>query len=115
MIINYQFVSAAIGFVIGVLILTLIRKNHLHSGYAVWWLGVAGSIMLFGSFPKLIDKIGYLMGVSYPPVLLIVLGVCVIMVKILTMDIERTRQEKKLRRLVQRLAILEAQKKDSED
>ncbi len=112
MFIGYQLISAAIGFVIGVTILVLIRRNHLHSGYAVWWLGVAGSIMIFGSFPKLIDKVGYLLGVSYPPVLLIVLGVCVIMVKILTMDIERTRQEKKLRRLVQRLAILEVKKKE---
>ncbi len=112
MFIGYQLISAAIGFVIGVTILVLIRRNHLHSGYAVWWLGVAGSIMIFGSFPKLIDKVGYLLGVSYPPVLLIVLAVCVIMVKILTMDIERTRQEKKLRRLVQRLAILEVKKKE---
>ena len=112
MFLSYQIISAAIGFVIGVTILVMIRKNHLHSGYAVWWLGVAGSIMLFGSFPKLIDKVGQVLGVSYPPVLLIVLGVCVIMVKILTMDIERTRQEKKLRRLVQRLAILEAKKKE---
>ncbi len=111
MFMSYQFISAAIGFVIGATILVLIRKNHLHSGYAVWWLGVAASIMFFGSFPKLIDRIGYLLGVSYPPVLLIVLGVCIIMVKILTMDIERTRQEKNLRRLVQRLAILEARKK----
>ena len=112
MFIGYQLISAAIGFVIGVTILVLIRKNHLHSGYAVWWLGVAGFIMLFGRFPQLIDRVGHLLGVSSPPVVLIVLGVCVIMVKSVIMDIERTRQEKKLRRLVQRLAILEAKKKE---
>ena len=114
MSISYQFISGAIGLVIGGTILVLIRKNHLHSGYAVWWFGVAASVMLCGSFPRLTDKVGQLLGVSYPPVLLIVIGMCILMVKILTMDIERTRQEKNLRRLVQRLAILEAQKKESD-
>ncbi len=111
MIFGYQVISATIGLVIGVVILLLIRKNHLHSGYAIWWIFAAAAIIIFGSFPQLIDKIGYTLGVAYPPVLLIILGVCVILVKILTMDMERTRQEKKLRRLVQRLALLEAEKK----
>lgn len=109
---GYQLISAVIGLVIGVVILLLIRKNHLHSGYAIWWIFAAAAIIVSGSFPTLIDKIGYALGVSYPPVLLVILGVCIILVKILTMDIERTRQEKKLRRLVQRLALLEAEKKE---
>ena len=112
---GYQLISAAIGCGIGISILVLIRKNHLHSGYAVWWFLTAASIMLFGSFPWLIDTIGHSFGVSYPPILLIVFGVCVLMVKILIMDIERTKQEQKLRRLVQRLALLEAMKSDNRE
>lgn len=113
MVLSYQFISAAIGIVIGVTILSLIRKNHLHSAYAIWWFCVAAGIMVLGSFPKLVDTIGHLIGVSYPPILLIVTGVCIVLLKILTMDIERTRQEQKLRRLVQRLAILEEKKGSS--
>ncbi len=109
---SYQFISAGIGCGIGVAILYLIRKNHLHSAYAIWWFLSAASIMVLGSFPQLVDKIGHYLGISYPPVLLIIFGVCVIMIKILTMDIERTKQEQKLRRLVQRLALLEEIKKD---
>lgn len=108
---GYQLISAAIGCGIGISILFLIRKNHLHSGYAIWWFLTAASIMLFGSFPRLIDKVGHFFGVNYPPILLLVFGVCILMVKILIMDIERTKQEQKLRRLVQRLALLEEIKK----
>ena len=111
---SYQFISAGIGFVIGVTILYLIRKNHLHSGYALWWFLSAASIMVLGSFPRLVDKVGHFLGVSYPPILLIIFAVCIIMIKILTMDIERTKQEQKLRRLVQRLALLEEIKEKRE-
>jgi hypothetical protein len=37
-----------------------------------------------------------------------VLGMGLILIKVLTMDLERSRQERKLRRLAQRLAMLEA-------
>ncbi len=37
------------------------------------------------------------------------------MVKILFMDIERTKQEQKIRRLIQRLAILEKMEKSLDD
>lgn len=104
---GYQLISAVIGIAIGVTIIVLIRKNHLHSGYAAWWLLTAAAILTFGMFPELVDKVGYLLGVAYPPVLLIIIGVCVMLVKVLIMDIERTKQEQKLRRLVQRLALLE--------
>ena len=113
MFIHYQYISAAIGVVIGLLILGLIRKNHLHSGYAVWWLCVAAAIMVLGGYPELVDYAGRILGIAYPPILLIVLGVCVVLLKILTMDIERTRQEQQLRRLAQRLAMLEEQKAQS--
>ncbi len=113
MFMHYQFISSAIGVVIGLLILGLIRKNHLHSGYAVWWLCVAAAIMVLGGFPELVDYTGCILGIAYPPILLIVLGVCIVLLKILTMDIERTRQEQQLRRLAQRLAMLEEQKAQS--
>ena len=104
---GYQLVSAAIGIAIGATILVLIRKKHLHSGYAGWWLIAAAGTITFGIFPGLIDKAGHLLGVTYPPVLLIIIGVCAMLVKILFMDIDRTKQERQLRRLAQRFALLE--------
>jgi hypothetical protein len=45
----------------------------------------------------------------------IVLALAALLVKILTMDLERTRQEVMLRRLAQRLAMLEGQRPSNED
>jgi hypothetical protein len=50
---------------------------------------------------------GVLMGVSYPPILAVVVGLGLVLIKMLTMDVERSRQERKIRRLTQQLAILE--------
>jgi len=107
--ITYQITSMAIGVIIAVVILFLVRRDHLHGPYAVWWIGAAITIGTLGFFPRFFDYLAVYLGVSYPPMLAIVLGFSMLLVKILTMDLERSRQERLIRRLAQRLAMLEAQ------
>ncbi|ADE16679.1 conserved hypothetical protein [Nitrosococcus halophilus Nc 4] len=106
--IDYQWTSTFIGVLIAGLILFLVRRDHLHGPYAVWWLVVATTVVVLGVFPGLFDKVAPFFGVAYPPILAVVLGMGLLLLKVLTMDLERSRQERRLRRLVQRLAILEA-------
>ena len=106
-VIAYQLTAALIGLSIGGLILWLVRKNHLHGPYAVWWIAVAVGVILLGLFPQVVNPVAGWLGVSYPPILAIVLALAALLVKVLTMDLERTRQEIMLRRLAQRLAMLE--------
>lgn len=107
--ITYQITSMAIGIAIAIAILFLVRRDHLHGPYAIWWIGAAVTIGLLGFFPRFFDYLAVYVGVSYPPILAIVLGFSMLLVKILTMDLERSRQERLIRRLAQRLAMLEAQ------
>ncbi len=107
--ITYQITSMAMGMIIAVVILFLVRRDHLHGPYAIWWIGAALTIGLLGFFPRLFDYLAVYVGVSYPPILGVVLGFSMLLVKILTMDLERSRQERLIRRLAQRLAMLEAQ------
>ncbi|HRZ07198.1 MAG TPA: DUF2304 domain-containing protein [Candidatus Competibacteraceae bacterium] len=107
--ITYQITSTAMGITIAVVILLLVRRDHLHGPYAIWWIGAAVTIGILGFFPRFFDYLAMYVGVSYPPILAIVLGFSMLLVKILTMDLERSRQERLIRRLAQRLAILEAQ------
>lgn len=109
MMIPYHFTTTLIGLIIAGMIIFLVRRDHMHGPYAVWWLCVATVVVLLGLFPRLIDELAVLVGVSYPPILAIVLGVGLILVKMLTMDLEHSRQERKIRRLAQRLAMLEQQ------
>jgi hypothetical protein len=105
----YQWTAAVMGVSIGVVILWLVRRAHLHGPYAVWWIVVAAGVVLAGLFPQAVDVIGGMLGVAYPPVLALLVALAVLLVKVLTMDLERTRQELALRRLTQRLAMLEAE------
>ena len=99
----------AIGIAIAVVILFLVRRDHLHGPYAIWWIGAAATVGVLGFFPRFFDYLAVYLGVRYPPILAIVLGLGLLLVKILTMDLERSRQERLIRRLAQRLAMLEAQ------
>ena len=107
--ITYQITSMTIGASLAATILFLVRRDRLHGPYAIWWIGTATTVALLGLFPRLFDVLALKMGVSYPPVLAILLGFGLLLLKMLTMDLDRSRQERLIRRLAQRLAMLEAQ------
>lgn len=106
---KYQLTSTVIGVFVAVCILWLVRRDHLHGRFALWWLSVAGVIAFLGFFPQVIDWIALRLGISYPPILAVVLGMGFLVLKMITMDIERSRNEIKIHRLAQRLAILEGE------
>lgn len=110
--ISYQLTSAAMGIVFAAVILLLVRRDHLRIRYSIWWLLVAGVALLLGLFPAVVDALGALLGVSYPPTLLLVMGIAALLIKILYMDIEHSRLERNLRRLTQRIAMYEADHHD---
>ncbi|MGF1526800.1 MAG: DUF2304 domain-containing protein [Candidatus Competibacterales bacterium] len=106
--ISYQLTSAVIGLAVAGGILYLVRRDHMYGRYALWWLAGAALVVVVGAFPALVDYIASLAGVSYPPILAVTLALGLGLIKMLTMDLARSRQERALRRLAQRLAILEA-------
>lgn len=108
---TYQITSAILGLGLAGIILYLIRRDHLHSQHALWWLMVAFIAGVFGVFPQLIDIFAAYLKINYPPTLLIIVGLGMLLIKVLSIDIHQSRQERKIRRLVQRLAILEEEKR----
>ncbi|MFV0543713.1 MAG: DUF2304 domain-containing protein [Marinicella pacifica] len=97
-----------IGALLSISILYLVRKGKLHGPYATWWLMVAVIAIVLSSFPKIIDWVALHVGITYPPTLLLVLAISFILLRMLTMDLALSRKEQKIRRLTQRLAMLEA-------
>lgn len=102
-----QITSAILGVVIAGAILFLVRRDHLHGPYALWWLGIAAATFVLGVFPKVVAWLGHETGIVYAPVLPIIIAVALIMIRMLKLDIDRSRQERQMRRLTQKLAILE--------
>lgn len=107
--VNGYWFSAVIGVATAFVILYLVRRDHLHARYAMWWIPAAFAIALLGVFPQLVDWIGPRLGIHYPPVLPLILAMVLVTIKIFLMDIERSHNEVKLHRVIQRVAILEAE------
>ncbi|EDN72414.1 conserved hypothetical protein, membrane [Beggiatoa sp. SS] len=100
--------------IISGLILWWISRDHLHSRHALWWVLVALSVMMLGIFPALIDQGAIQLGINYPPTLVFILGMVMILVKVISIDIHQCDLERKMRGLAQRLGILEGEKNEEE-
>jgi hypothetical protein len=101
-------VTGTIGLIIAGLILFLIRKDRLHAHHGLGWIVIALGFALLGFSPGIIDRLATLLGIGYPPVLALTLAISLLVLKILLMDIERSRLEARNLRLIQRVAMLEA-------
>ncbi len=99
--------TLAIGLLLAGTILYLVRRDHLHGPYALGWLALATGVILIAAFPRIIDRIGSLVGIYYPPILVCLVAIAALLIKSLISDLERSRQERSLRRLSQKLAILD--------
>ncbi len=109
--ISTQIITAILGLILATTIIVLIRRDHLHTRHALWWLMLAMGIVILGFFPSIIDKIGFWLNIKYPPTLLFILGLSMLLLKVLSLDIRQSSQEQQLRRLIQKIAILETELK----
>ena len=68
---------------------------------------VAAATLILGIFPAVVTWLGLLTGIKYAPVLPIIVALSLILLRLLKLDIDRSRQERQIRRLTQKLAILD--------
>ena len=103
-----QITTTLLGIGLAAVILLLVRRDHLYLLHGLFWILVAGAAAVLGVWPGLIDRLAVVVGISYPPALLLLVAVVIVLVKTLHTDIVNTRVERDVRRLNQRLAIVEA-------
>lgn len=101
-------ITGFIGLATAIAIVILIRRDHLHVRYGLWWMAAAFVFTLLGFFPVLFDSFAKEIGISYPPMLALTIAVLVLVIKILVMDIERSRNAVRVERLTQRIGLLES-------
>lgn len=97
----------AVGLAVG--ILYLVRRDHIYIRQGFFWIVVAIVSLGLGAWPTLIDIVGEVLGVAYPPTLLFLVAIIVLMLKGLLGDIALTKLRRDMRRLNQRIALLEAE------
>jgi len=101
-------ITSIIGIITAIIILILIRRDHLHVRYGLLWVAAAFAFALLGLFPALFDSFAKFMGIARPPILALTIAVVVLVLKILVMDLERSRNVIRMQRLVQRIGLLES-------
>jgi len=101
-------IISIIGILTAAIIVVLIRRDHLHVRYGLWWMGAAIAFAMLGLFPAAFDNLARFLGIANPPILALTVGVVILVLKILVMDIERSRNAIRLHRLTQRIALLES-------
>ena len=106
---NLQITTSLLGLGLALLILHLLRRDHIYILQGLFWIVIAALAALLGLWHGLIDRIALWIGISYPPAALLLAAVVVLFVKSLYTDITNTRLERQLRRLNQRIALLDAQ------
>lgn len=106
---SYHLTILVIGIGLAAGILYLVRRDHIYIRQGFFWIAVAAFSLGLAIWPGLIDSIGLLLGIAYPPALLLLVSIVVLFVKSLLGDIELTKVRRDVRRLNQRIALLEAE------
>ena len=84
---SYQYFSALVAVVLFCLVVVLIRKDAIHMGSAVRWFVIASVALVFGVNPTLVDQLAGYLGISYGPILPLLLVSVFLLVKALLADI----------------------------
>jgi len=104
---SLQITTSLLGLGLALIILHLLRRDHIYILHGLFWIATAALAALLGLWPGLIDRIAGWVGISYPPAALLLGAVLVLLVKALYADITQTRLERQLRRLNQRIALMD--------
>lgn len=102
---------AGLGVVLSLLflgaVLVLARAGRLQAGYAVFWVGTALGMLFLSLTPRLLDRLGALLRVAYPPALLFLFGLLFAYGLILHLTMVVSRQAQQITDLAQTVALLQ--------
>lgn len=104
---NAHIIAAIIGVALSFSIIHLVRQDHISPNVAARWFLISMVVLIVGLAPEIIDYIGIQLGIGYPPIIPVLLAISAALVKILLMDIDKQRQQTKIDRMAQKIAILE--------
>ena len=89
-----------------ILILVFVRNNRLEENYSVLWLIFGLCVIIMSLFPSIVDMVAGFFGVAYPPSLVFLLTFIVMAIYIIHLSVVATKQNKRIIKLTQEVAIL---------
>jgi hypothetical protein len=103
---GYWFAVALCIFV-AVLVFSLLRTQRIREKYAAIWIVLALAVVLLGVFPNLAAAASRLVGVLTPINLVFAIAAAVLFAVCVQLSSELSRSEEHLRKLAERMALLE--------
>lgn len=101
--------SVVVAVLMVLVIFWLLRRDRFPIMHSVWWLSVALLVLLLGFFPQLIDHAASWVGITYPPSLLFIVAILVLLIKALLEDVDVSHDRRRILDLVQKVGMLEEQ------
>ena len=102
-----QALSITASLILLFIIIQLIKKNRLRSGYSILWFIISGAILMLSVFSNLLFIFSKLTGIFYPPAALfsiLIVGLILIEIHVSTI---LTSHERKIKKLAQKISMLE--------
>ena len=100
--------TATLGVVVALVIVKLIRKDQLEARPGMAWITLAIGFCFLGFAPTAFDSLATRLGVAHSPSLTFSIALGLITLKLVYDDVQRSQTNLRLKRTVQRLAMLEA-------
>lgn len=100
-----------VSFLMVVFVLKKIRKTQLHIDDAIYWIVFAGLLLIISIFPEIAIWASALLGIQSPANFVFLFMIFVLMVKLFNLAIDLSIQKQRLNRLVQKLALMNEEKR----
>jgi hypothetical protein len=104
-----QVVAVVVSVTLLLTVLELVRRRKLVEEYSLVWILGALALVGLSIWRHLLDRAAALLGVFYPPSLLLMLLVVMVFVALLWFSVVLSRQRRQIDRLIEQVAILEAE------
>jgi len=96
-------------------IIHLTKKRKLDIRYAMMWAVVILVIGIFDAFPQIMDNISSSLGIGSPTNMIFFLGFCLLLVIVFFLTKSVARLSEQVRKLIQEIALLQEEKKSSDE
>lgn len=104
-----QLVSIAISGVLLAAVIELVRRRQLTEEYSLIWIVCAVALLGLSVWRNLLDVSAAALGIHYPPALLLLVLILFVFVVSLYFSVVVSRQRQQLERLIEEVALLDAQ------
>ncbi len=104
-----QLVALAVSGVLLLAVLELVRRRKLTEEYSFLWIVTSLALLGLALRRQIIDETAGLIGVFYPPILLLLVLILMVFVALLCFSVVVSKQRQQIDRLIEETAVLAAE------